>query len=80
MMEELDTAPALKPMINGIIRHVQNGTAPTSRSFGYANFGGGITTTSIFEDQVGIGWTHFLCGRWGVKWKSTEETLLINEE
>ena len=62
MMDELDTAPTLKPMIKGMIKHVQNGTAPTARSFGYANFGSNLTTRSIFRDQAEIGWTNFLCG------------------
>ena len=72
-MDELDTAPALKQMITGIIRHVQTGTAPNARSFGYANFGSNITTRSIFRNQAAIGWTNFLCGRWGVKWKEAQK-------
>ena len=59
MMEQLDTAPALKPIITGIIRHVQNGTTPTVRSFGFTNFGGNLTTRSIFRDQADIEWTIF---------------------
>ena len=72
-MDDLDTAPDLKPMITGIIRHVQNGTAPTARSFGYANSNSGLTTRSIFRDQAENGWTNFLCGRWGVKWKEGQQ-------
>ena len=60
-------------MITGIIRHVQNGTAPTAWSFGYANFGSGIITRGIFRNQTEIGWTNFLCGRWGVKWKEAQQ-------
>ena len=66
MMEELDTTPALKPMITGIIRHVQKRTTHTARSFDLANFGGNLTTISLFKDQAEIGWTNFLFIRWGV--------------
>ena len=52
---------------------MQNDITPTARSVGYANFGSGITTRSIFEDQTEIGWTNFLCGRWGVKWKEAQK-------
>ena len=52
MMDDLDTVPALKPMITGIIRHVQTETAPTALSFGYANFGSNFTTRSIFRDHA----------------------------
>ena len=69
LMEELDTAPALQPMITVVIRHVQKGTAPTNRSFDFENFGGNLTTISVFRDQSEIGWTNFLCGRWGVTWR-----------
>ena len=73
LMDELDTAPALKPMITGIIRHVQTGTTPNARSFGYANFGSNLTTRGIFRDQAEIGWTNFLCGRWGVIWRKAQQ-------
>ena len=46
---------------------------PSAQSFGYANFGGGITIRSIIEDQVDIGWTNFLCGRWSVNWKEAQK-------
>ena len=73
-MEDLNTAPALQPMITGIIRHVQKGTSPTVYSFGFENFGGNLTRTiSIFRDQSKIGWTNFLCGRWGVTWKLAQQ-------
>ena len=73
LMGNHNTSPDLKIMIIGCIRHVQNGTTPMARSVGYANFGSGITTRSIFEDQAGIGWTNFLCGRCGVKWKEAQK-------
>ena len=72
MLDEYDTASSLKPMIIGTIRHVQSGTTPTGRSFGHAIFGGSLTTRSILEDQASIGWTNFLCGRWGMKWKEAQ--------
>ena len=74
LMEELNTAPALKPMITGIIRHVQKGAAPTNRSFDFANFGGNLTRRNIFRGQAEIGWTNFLCGRWGVTWRQAQQT------
>ena len=77
-MEDLDTAPALQPIITGIIRHVQKGTAPTVHSFGFDKFGGNLTTISIFRDQSEIGWTNFLCGRWGVE-AGTETTLFEDQ-
>ena len=55
LMEDLNTAPALQPMITGIIRHVQKATSPTVHSFGLENFGGNLTTISIFRDQSEIG-------------------------
>ena len=73
LMDNLDNIPDLTTMIIGCIRHVQNGTTPTARSVGYVNFGSGITTRSIFEDQMEIGWTNFLCGRWGEKWKEAQQ-------
>ena len=73
VLEDLDTSPTLTKMIIRSLRHVQNSTDPATQSFGYANFGGGITTRSIFEDQADIGWTNFLCGRWGVKWKEAQK-------
>ena len=72
-MEDMNTAPALMPMITGIIRHVQKGTTPTVHSFGFEKFGDNLTTISIFRDQSEIGWTNFLCGRWGVKWKLAQK-------
>ena len=68
LMKDVDTTPDLKSMITGIIRHVQNGTTPNAWSFGYTNFGSGITTRTIFMNQAEIGLTNLLCGRWGVKW------------
>ena len=73
LLDDLDTSPELKTMIVGGLRHAPNSTTPTSQSFGYTNFGGGITTRSIFEDQADIRWTNFLCGRWGVKWKEAQK-------
>ena len=67
LLDDLDTSPKLKTKIIGGLRHAQNSTTLTAQAFGYANFGGDITTGSIFEDQADIGWTYFLCGRWGVK-------------
>ena len=55
LLDGLNTSPDLKPMIVGYIRYVQNGTTPTAQSVGYASFGGGITTRSIFEDKADIG-------------------------
>ena len=36
---------------------------------------------NIFEDQAEIGWTNFLCGRWGVKWKEAQKRhyLIMNK-
>ena len=73
LLDDLDTSPYLKKMIIKSFRHAQNGTTPTAQSFGYANFGGGITTRSIFEDQADIRWTNFLSRRWGVKWKEAQK-------
>ena len=56
LMEDLNTAPALQPMITGIIQHVHKGTSPTVHSFGFENFGGNLTTISIFRDQHAIGY------------------------
>lgn len=63
VLEDLDTSPMLTKVIIGSLRHVHNGTTPSTQSFGYANFGGGITTRSIIEDQADIGWINFLYGR-----------------
>ena len=73
LMDDLNSSPDLTTMIIGCITHVQNGTNLTARSMGYANFGSGITTRSIFEDQAEIGWTNILCGRWSVKWKEAQQ-------
>ena len=62
VLEDLDISPTLKKMIIGSLRHVHNGTTPSVQSFGYGNFGGGITIRSIMEDQADIEWTNFYVG------------------
>ena len=63
VLEDLNTSPTLTKMIIGSLGHIHNDTTPSVKSFGYANFGGGITTRGIIEDQIEIGWTNFLCRR-----------------
>ena len=72
VLGDLDTLPTLTKMIIGSLRQVRNGTTLSVQSFGYANFGGGITIRGIIEDQADIGWTNFLCGRWSVKWREAQ--------
>ena len=81
VLEDLNTSPTLTKMIIRSLRHVHNGTIPSAPSFGYANFGGGITIRGIIEDQADIGWTNFLCGRWSVIWKEAQKRhyLQINK-
>ena len=73
LLKDLDISPTLEKMIIGGLRHVHNATTPSVQSFGYGNFGNGITIRGIMEDQADIGWTNFLCGRWGVKWKEAQK-------
>ena len=63
LLKDLNISPTLEKMIIGGLKHVHNGTTPSVQSFGYGNFGSGITVRGIMEDQADIGWTKFLCGR-----------------
>jgi len=76
-LEDLETAPMITKTIIGRLRNVHNDTTPSIYSFGNSDFGGGITIRSIIEDQADIGWTNFLCGRWGVKWKEAQKSHTI---
>ena len=71
-LKDLDTSPTLSTAIIGCLYHTHNGTTPSVREYGHVDFGGGITLRKIIEDQTSIGWTNFLCGRWGVKWKEAQ--------
>ena len=71
-LKALDTSPDLAEAIINGLNHAHNSTTPTTRETGRVNFGGGITLRKIIEDQTAIGWTNFLCGRWGVKWKEAQ--------
>ena len=73
VLKDLDTSPALEKTIIGGLRHAHNGTTPSVREYGYVDFWGGITLRNIIEDLANIGWTNFLCGRWGVKWKEAQQ-------
>ena len=66
-LEDLETAPMTTQTIVGSLRHVHNDNTPSVYLFGNSDFGGGITIRGIMEDQADIGWTNFLCRRWGVK-------------
>ena len=71
-LKDLDTSPALAKTIIGGLNHAHNSTTPSVREYGHFDFGGGLTLRKIIEDQTSIGWTNFLCGRWGVKWKEAQ--------
>ena len=77
-MKDLETSPTIAKAIIGICNHVQNGTTPTTREYGHVDFGRGITLRNIIKDQARIGWTNFLCGRWGVKWKEAQRRHYIS--
>ena len=72
VLDDHDTSPALKKMILGGLKLVHNATTPSVQEYGYVDFGGGITIRNIIEDQTDIGWTNFLCGRWGVTCKEAQ--------
>ena len=71
-LKDLDTLPALATAIIGGLTHAHNSTTPFVREYSHVDFGGGITLRNIIKDQTSIGWTNFLCGRWGVKWKEAQ--------
>ena len=81
-LKDLETSPAIAKAIIGCCNHTHNGTTPSVREYGHVDFGGGITLRNIIEDQAKIGWTNFLCGRWGVKWKEAQRRhyLLMNKK
>lgn len=72
LLKDLTTSPTLEKTIIGGFRHAHNRTIPSVREYGYVDFGSGITVRNIIEDQTNIGWTNFLCDRWGVKWKEAQ--------
>ena len=72
-MEDLDTEPTLQKMILDAIRQVQKNCVPTRQYVPFTIFGDNLTSISIFRDQSEIGWTNFLCGRWGVTWKEAQK-------
>ena len=71
-LKDLETSLAIARAIIGCCNHAQNGTTPSVREYRHVDFGGGITLRNIIEDQASIGWTNFLCGPWGVKWKEAQ--------
>ena len=73
VMEDLKTDPIIQLMICGASQHVQKNSVPTIQYVPFTNFGGNLTTISIFNDQSEIGWINFLCGRWGVTWKQAQQ-------
>ena len=75
-LKDLDTSPDLAEAIITGLNHAHNSTTTSAQEYGHFDFGGGITLRKIIEDQTSIGWTNFLCGRWGVKWKEAQQPLL----
>ena len=81
-LKELDTSPAIATGIIGCCNHAHNGNTPSVREYGHIDFVGGITLRKIIKGQASIGWTSFLCARWGVKWKEVQQQhyLLMNKK